>query len=289
MFTTPFQRCAWEYFPCTLQNWEMALVSFKVKSDTNHCNNSHLFSSRLLPDWAYSFYKHTESSWILQAHHTPQTIKALLLLMSHITAENYTKPSREMDSPSESSREWLHLSSLGFWWWSRNPVPRMSTGRYTKPLNNLPDPFLMDDTGKNSHVSLWFKGHPAPRKTKHLTTTSWVTSLSSLLMAQGENEVALSCCTCRPFPRAHSRLSGQSKEKTSRVFFASKKALLNVNSLLIAAVVGVLQQSTAAEEITTAIQREKSFCKGKKKKTKLMNIHNFPSKVSSSHRLSSAD
>lgn len=42
---------------------------------------------------------------MLQAHHTPLTIKALLLLMSHITAENYVKPSKEMDGPFESSQE----------------------------------------------------------------------------------------------------------------------------------------------------------------------------------------
>lgn len=59
------------------------------------------------------------------------------------------------------AKKWTVLSravgndcAYPYWDFGDGVVPRMSTGRCTKPLNNLPDPFLMDNTGKNSHVSL---------------------------------------------------------------------------------------------------------------------------------------
>lgn len=65
--------------------------------------------------------------------------------------------------------------------------------------------------------------------------------------------------------RTHPRLTWAEQGERNLVSSAGRKASLSVNCPLTAAAVGVPKQSTAAQEIMTARQREKSLCEGGKK------------------------
>lgn len=207
--------------------------------------------------------------------------------MSHITAENYVKPSKEMDGPFESSQEWLRLSLLGFWWWSsaKNEYRKVyqASEQFARPFSDgwhrqeFPcesviqgPPCSQEDQASHHHLlghlpvlSANGSGRKwGGTKLLHLQTIP-KGPFKTFWAEQGENKPGI---LCQQESIAKCQLSSHCSCCGRPPAIYSSRGNHNSNT-----------------------EREKFLQREKKKKTKLMNIHNFPSKVSSSHRLSSAD